>query len=248
MVSSTPASGLALAGIDEAAIIALGVVLSRIGAPSPVVFAVPAACEAFALVYADPKPWYEAADYWSDIRTVTSAAATDLTNTQKALLADAWQDDGALEFRKYGDRLYNMVNSLNKLVDVTASECSAVGGLFLAVQIEFLIAMVTAILECIAASLAPDPTLTTQVILKTIILGVAIAIVGAIVGTIVAYLSTMASMKQKIAGAYAELAGHLKDQNGNLSGKAAALDPERLSAIGNPGGWKLAEIPPSLLH
>jgi hypothetical protein len=240
--------GVGIGVLDEAAIIGLGVTLKLVGAPSPLVVAIPVACEAFIAVFADPGPWYDAAGVWSDIRTVTSDAATHLSNSQKALVADSWQDDGALEFRKYGDRLANAVTALNSLVDATATECSSAGGLFLAVQIEFLIAMGTAILECVAANFAPDPTMTTQTVFKTIILGVAVTLVGAIVLTLINYISTMSAVKQKIAGAYAALAGQLQDQNGKLSGAAAALDPERMAAIGDPAGWTLPEIPPALLH
>jgi hypothetical protein len=248
MVDADVGSGAALALLDESLIIGLGITLSKTGAPSPAVIGVPVACQAFALVFADPMPWYEVAHEWSDIREVTSSAATHLSTTQKALLADAWQDDGATEFRKYGDRLAQAVTSLNKLVDITAQECSAVGGLFFTVQVEFFIAMVTAILECIAANLLPDPTMTAQTIVKTIIIGVTLAIVGTIIVTAIKYIDTMSAVKQKINGAYAELTGHLQDQNGKLDGAAAKLDPERMAAIADPKSWRLPEIPEKFLH
>jgi hypothetical protein len=248
MVDANVGSGAALAILDEAAIMALGVALKVNGAPSPAVVSVPIACQSFALVFADPMPWYQVAKEWSAIREVTTAAATNLSTTQKALLADAWQDAGATEFRKYGDRLAQAVTSLNKLVDVTAQECSTVGGLFFTVQVEFFIAMVTAIAECFAANFLPDPTGTTQTVVKTIIIGITLAIVGAIIVTAIKYIDAMSAIKQKINGAYAELQGHLHDQTGKLDGAAAKLDADRMATIADAKSWRLGEIPERFLH
>jgi hypothetical protein len=248
MTNPDPGPGLALAGIDESLMIGLGIALARVGAPSPLAIAVPVVCNGFFPFFADPKAWYEVASKWSDIREVTAAAAADITTAQQNLLADGWTDDGATEFRKYVTRLAGILAAFNDLVDTTAQQSGALGGAFMDEQVVFVLAMVSAILECFALSFAPDPTMTTQIIFKSIVIGVGFAMISSIIATIITFVTTISGVQQKINGSYAKLQGLLKDQQGKLDAGAAKLDPERLKVLGDPKSWRLPEIDAKFLN
>lgn len=235
-------TGAVLFFLDEAAIMGLTVALATAGAPSPAVVGVPIGCQAFVLAMGDPVAWSSAADSWGSIRDVTTIVAADLTNAKNAISADSWSDDGAVEFGKYCDRIAGAVGALNDLVDATAQQCAALSSMFLQAQVEFLLAITGAIVECIAANFEPDPTMTTQTIIKTVIVGVFLALLTVLVLGIVGYINTISSAKQAIGAAYDKLAGQLHDANGNLSAGAAALSPDRMAVIANPREWKLSEL------